>query len=51
MIEAFNLTFRYLDDLLIIDKNRFEQMVHRIYPVVLQLIKANATETEAVFWT
>ena len=47
MINAFNSTSRYLDDLLNIDNIHFEQMVHRIYPVELQLNKYNASDTEA----
>ena len=35
MIEAFNSTSRYLDDLLNIDNIYFEQMVNRIYPAEL----------------
>ena len=50
MINAFNLTSRYLDDLLNIDNIHFEQMVHRIYPSELQLNKANASDTEAAFF-
>ena len=49
LIDAFNLTSRYLDDLLNIDKIHFEHMVHRIYPAELQLNKANASDTEAAF--
>ena len=49
MIDAFNSTSRYLDDLLNIDNNHFEHMVHRIYPAELQLNKANASDTEAAF--
>ena len=49
MIDAFNSTSRYLDDLLNIDNIHFEQMVHRIYPAELQLDKANASDTEAAF--
>ena len=49
MIDAFNSTSRYLDDLLNIDNIHFEQMVHRIYPAELQLNKANASGTEAAF--
>ena len=49
LIDAFNSTFRYLDDLLNIDNIHFENMVHRIYPTELQLNKANASDTEAVF--
>ena len=33
MIDAFNSTSRYLDDLLNIDNIHFERMVHRIYPL------------------
>ena len=49
MIDAFNSTFRYLDDLLNVGNIHFEQKVHRIYPAELQLNKANASDTEAVF--
>ena len=49
MIEAFNSTSRYPDDLLNNDDIHFEQLVHRIHPVELQLDKANASKTEAVF--
>ena len=49
MIDAFNATSRYLDDLLNIDNIYFEQMVHRIYPAELQLKKANASDNEAAF--
>ena len=47
VIEAFNLTSRYLDDLLNIDNLYFEGMVNQIYPTELQLNKANTTDTEA----
>ena len=36
IIEAFNSTSRYLDDLLNIDKPYFEGIVNRIYPPELQ---------------
>ena len=49
IIEAFNSTSRYLDDLLNIDNPYFEQMVVQIYPTELQLNKANSSETEAPF--
>ena len=49
VIEAFNSTFRYLDDLLNIDNNFFGSMVNRIYPSELQLNKANVSDTEASF--
>ena len=51
IIEAFNSTSRYLDDLLNIDNPYFEQMVGQIYPTELQLKKANSSDTEAPFWT
>ena len=49
VIEAFNSTSRYLDDLLNIDYNFFDSMVNRFYPSVLQLNKANVSDTEASF--
>ena len=48
IIEAFNSTSRYLDDLLNIDNIYFDQMVDRIYPT-LQLNRANSSDTEAPF--
>ena len=50
IIEAFNSTSRYLDDLLDIDNPYFEGMVNQIYPPELQLNKANTSDTEAHFW-
>ena len=50
IIEAFNSTSRYLDDLLNIDNPYFEQMVDQIYPTELQLNKANSSDTESRFW-
>ena len=50
IIEAFNSTSRYLDDLLNIDNIYFDQMVDRIYPTELQLNRANSSNTEAPFW-
>ena len=49
IIEAFNSTLRYIDDLLNIDNIYFEQMVNRICPAELQLNKANSSDTEAPF--
>ena len=49
IIEAFNLTFRYLDDPLNIDNPYFEGMVNQIHPPELQLNKANTSDTEAPF--
>ena len=49
VIEAFNSTSRYLDDLFNIDDNFFDSMVSHIYPSELQLNKTNVSETEASF--
>ena len=49
IIEAFNSTSRYYDDLLNIDNIYFDQMVDRIYPTELQLNRANFSDTEAPF--
>ena len=49
IIEAFNSTLRYLDDLLNIDNIYFDQMVDRIYPTELQLNRANSSDTEVPF--
>ena len=49
VIEAFNSTSRYLDDLLNIDNTYFEQMVGQIYPIELQFNKAYSFDTEAPF--
>ena len=49
VIEAFNSTSRYLDDLLNIDNPYFEGMVNQIYPPELQYNKANISDTEAPF--
>ena len=49
LIDAFNSTSRYLDDLLNINNIHFEHMVHRIYLAEFHLNKANASDTEAAF--
>ena len=49
IIEAFNSTSRYLDDLSYIDNIYFDQMVDLIYPTELQLNRANSSDTEAPF--
>ena len=49
VIDAFNTTSRYLDDILNIDNVYFDNMVSQIYPSELQLNKANASDTEAAF--
>ena len=49
IIEAFNSTSRYQDDLLNIYNNFFDSMVNRIYPSELKVNKANVSDTEASF--
>ena len=49
IIEAFNSSLRYFDDLLYTDNFYFDQMVDRIYPTELQLNRANSSDTEAPF--
>ena len=49
IIEVFNSTSRYLDDLLNIDNPYFEQMVGQVYPTELQLNEANSSDTETPF--
>ena len=49
VIDDFNSTFRYLDDLLNIDNHYFEGVVNQIYPPELQLNKAYTTDTEVPF--
>ena len=49
IIDAFNTTSRYLDDILIINNVYFDSMVSQIYPSELQLNKANTFGTEAAF--
>ena len=49
IIEAFNSTSRYFDDLSNIDNIYFDQM-DRIYPTELQLNKANSSDTRHRFW-
>ena len=49
IIEAFNSTSRYLDDLLNIDNSYFEQIESQIYPTELQLNNTNSSDTEASF--
>ena len=51
VIEAFNSTSRYLDDLLNINNGYpyFEGIVNQIHPPELKLNNANATDTNAPF--
>ena len=49
VIDAFNTTSRYLDDILNINNVYFDNMVSQIYPSELQLCKTNTSDTEAAF--
>ena len=49
VIDAFNTTSRYLDDILSINNVYFDNMVSQIYPSQLQLNKANTSDKEATF--
>ena len=49
IIEAFNSTSRYLDDLLNTNNIYFDKMVDRIYPTEFQLNRTNSSDTEAPF--
>ena len=49
IIDAFNTTSIYLDDILNINNVYFDTMVSQIYPSELQLNKANTFDTEATF--
>ena len=48
IIEAFNSTSRYLDDFYILQNPYFEGVVEQIYPLELQLNKANASDTQTL---
>ena len=49
VIDAFNTTSRYLDDILNINNVFFYNMASQIYPSELKLNKANTSDTEAAF--
>ena len=49
VIDEFNTTSRYLDDIVNIDNVYLDNMVSRIYPSELQLNKANTSDTDAAF--
>ena len=49
VIDAFNTTDRYLDDILNMNNVYFDNMVVNIYRSELQLNKANTSDTEAAF--
>ena len=49
VINAFNTTSSYLDDILNINNVYFDNMVSQIYPSELQLNKTKTSDTEAAF--
>ena len=49
VIDAFNTTSRYLNDILNINKVYFDNIVSQIYPSELQLNTTNTSDTEAAF--
>ena len=49
LIEKFNNSFRYIDDVLSMDNPFFVQKIKTIYPSQLQLNKSNSSSVEASF--
>ena len=49
IIDAFNTTSRYLDDILNINNVYFDNIVSQIYRSELQLNKSNTSDTKAAF--
>ena len=49
LIDMFNDTYRYLDDIFTIDNPEFEKYIPDIYPAELQLNKANTSDKETSF--
>ena len=49
VIDAFNTTSRYLDDIINIHNVYFDNMVSQIYPSEPQLTKANTCDNETEF--
>ena len=49
VIDAFDTTSRYLDDILNINDVYFDNMLSQVYHSELQLNKANTSDTEAAF--
>ena len=50
VIEVFNSTSRYLNDLLNIENNFFDSMVNQIYPSELQLKRPTPQIPMSHFW-
>ena len=49
VIDAFNTTSKYLEDMLNINNVYFDNMVSQIYPSELQCNKTNTSDTEVAF--
>ena len=49
IIDAFNTTSSYLDNIININNVYFDNMVSQIYPSELRLNKANTSDSEAAF--
>ena len=49
IIDAFNTTSRYLDDILNINNVYFDHMESQLYPSELQLYKTNTSDKGATF--
>ena len=49
IIDAFNITSRYLEDILNISNVNFDNMVSQIYPLEVKINKANTSDTKASF--
>ena len=49
VIDGFNTTSRYLDDILNINNVYFDNMVSQMCPSELQLNKTNTSDAEAAF--
>ena len=49
VIDAYNTTSRYLDNISNINNVYFDNMVSHIYPSELQLNRANTSDTKAAF--
>ena len=50
IIDAFNTTSRYLNDILNINYVYFDTMVSHIYPSEIRLNEANTSDTKAAFF-
>ena len=50
LIDMFNVTSRYLDDIFTIDNPEFEKYIPDIYPAELQLIKQTLRTKKLLSW-